>query len=145
VNKKVFLFFLATLIFLWPTKVRAAKTRPPRERRETTTVRKTYTSTQGVKASIRLRSDRRGLLVNFTDFGKAVSLTYSLTYTTNGVLQGARGTVRPETASEQRELLFGTCSRGVCRYHSNIKNAQLVIDSKLTSGLIIRKPYRIKV
>lgn len=144
--KKKLLFFLVTiLLFLWPTEVWAAKERPPRGNQKTTTVRRTYSPTRGVKTSVQFRPDRLGLLVNFADFGSAVSVTYSLTYTTNGILQGVRGTISPETAAEQREILFGTCSHGVCRYHYNITNARLVIDSRFSSGLIVRKPYRIKV
>lgn len=106
-----------------------------------TPVRRTYT--RGVKASVSFRPDRRGLLINFSGFGNITSVTYTLTYAADGISQGAMGTVTPATAGEQREVLFGTCSHGVCRYHSNIKNARLVIDSKLSSGQIIRKPYKI--
>lgn len=138
---------IVSFLLLLPYYVWAAKPRPPRSgsRQTTTPVRKSYSQSRGIKASVRFRSDRRGLLINFGDFGNAVSVTYSLTYTANGIPQGVRGTVSPETAGEQRELLFGTCSGGVCRYHTNITNARLVIDSQLSSVLTIRKPYRIKV
>jgi hypothetical protein len=85
------------------------------------------------------------LYLTFLDFGQAVSVTYTLTYQAGGIPHGARGTARPATAGQRRELLFGTCSAGVCRYHTHITNARLIIDSRLKSGLIIRKPYRIKV
>ena len=145
--KKVLLFFLiASFFFLWPSDARAAKQRPPRGSTKTTApVGKTSSNTRGVKAQIRFRADRRGLLINFSEFNNINSVTYVLTYTSNGVPQGVRGTVTAETATDQKELLFGTCSHGVCRYHTNITNAHLIIDSKLSSGLIIRKPYRIKV
>lgn len=135
-------FLIVFLTFLvLPSESYAAKKRLSRRRGETI-VRRTYT--QGVKASVRFRPDRRGLLINFSGFGNVVSVTYTLTYNANGIPQGARGTATPVTAGEQRELLFGTCSGGVCHYHTNITSARLVIDSKLSSGLIIRKPYRIK-
>ena len=145
--KKVLLFFLiASFFFLWPSDVGAAKSRPPRGSTKTTApVRRTSSSSRGVKAQVRFRVDRQGLLINFSSFNNAASATYSLTYTSNGKTQGVMGTVLPETAGEQRELLFGTCSHGVCRYHTNITNARLIIDSKLSSGIIIRKPYRLKV
>lgn len=141
-------FFLGALVFLESSSAWAAKSRPPRgstQKRASTSVRRTYSSSRGIKTSVRFRSDRRGLLVSFGDFGNVVSATYSLTYTANGIPQGIEGTVTPDTAGGQRELLFGTCSHGVCRYHDDISNARLVIDSKLSSGLVIRKPYRIKV
>ena len=135
------LFFL--LFTFWASSVLAAKKRPPRTSGGSAPVRN-Y-STRGVRASIRFRSDRQGLLINFSGFGNLASATYSLTYTANGIPQGVSGTVTAQTSGEQRELLFGTCSGGVCRYHTNITNAKLLIDSRLNSGAIIRKPYRIKV
>lgn len=135
---------LISLFLCFPSL--AAKQRPPRGWKSTSqTPARTYTRTRGVKTSVRFRSDRRGLLINFGEFGNVVSVTYTLTYTSDGVAQGAMGTVAPESAGQQREVLFGTCSAGVCRYHTNIQNARLVIDSKLSSGLTVRKPYRIKV
>ena len=37
---------------------------------------------------MRFRADRRALLVNFSSFNNAVSVTYSLTYTSNGKSSG---------------------------------------------------------
>lgn len=140
-------FFALGLISLFsPPVAWGAKKRPPRGSGEAAprgTAGRSYS--RGVQASVNFRSDRRGLLINFSDFGQAVSVTYTLTYTSNGVPQGAMGSVTSDTAGQQRELLFGTCSAGICRYHTNITNARLVIDSKLSSGLTIRKPYRIKI
>jgi len=148
--RKIFLisFLIIGLFFLLPSNVRAAKLRPPRGSESSqakTTVRRTYSPTRGIKTSVRFRPDRRGLLINFSGFDNITSVTYALTYTADGITQGVRGTVTAETVGEQRELLFGTCSPPVCRYHTNITNARLVIDSNLSSGIIIRKPYRIKV
>lgn len=142
-KKLLVAFLIAGLLGLFFSSYTWAAKKRWRRGRRGTTVRRTYT--RGVKARVRFRPDRRGLLINFSGFGNVVSVTYTLTYTTNGIPQGAGGTATPATAGEQRELLFGTCSGGVCRYHTNIQNARLVIDSKLKSGLIIRKPYRIKV
>jgi hypothetical protein len=138
--KKLLIIGLPLLLLLSPFNwVLASKKRPPRSSGEGAPVRAYYT--RGVRASIRFRPDRLGLLVNFSGFSNIASLTY----TANGIPQGVSGTVTAATAGEQREILFGTCSGGICRYHTNITNARLIIDSKLYSGTIIRKPYRIKV
>jgi len=138
----ILILFLTSLLF--PSKVEAAKKRL-RRRRKRAGVSRTYSRTRGVKTTVRFRPDRRGLILRFIDFGQAVSVTYTLTYQANGIPQGATGKATPATAGQPRELLFGTCSGGVCRYHQNITQARLVIDSRLSSGLIIRKPYRIKI
>lgn len=143
--KKVFFSFLIVcfLVLILPNEAWTAKKRPPRGSTKEAPVTRTYT--RGIRASVRFRSDRRGLLINFSGFSGITSVTYTLTYNANGIAQGAMGTATPETGGEQREVLFGTCSHGVCRYHTNITNAKLVIDSKLSSGLTVRKPYRIKI
>lgn len=100
----------------------------------------------GVSSSVRFRSDRRAVLINLANLNKAISITYSLTYTANGIAHGAQGTVSPAgETSTTRELLFGTCSKNVCTYHYNITNARLEIKSKLKNGIITIKPYRLKV
>jgi hypothetical protein len=142
-RKFAIITLILAFLFLSPNPALAAKKRPPRSTGAGTPVR-TY-STRGVRASIRFRPDRQGLLINFSGFNNISSVTYSLTYNANGIPQGVSGTVTAQTSGEQRELLFGTCSAGVCRYHTHITNARLVIDSKLFSGTIIRKPYRIRV
>ena len=144
-QKFILALILSLILFtLLTTFTLAAKTRPPRGSITNTPVTRTYT--QGIHSHIQFRPDRLGLLINFSGFTNSIeAVTYTLTYTANGVPQGAMGTATPETGSEQREVLFGTCSHGVCRYHTNITNAKLTIDTKLSSGLTIRKPYRINI
>lgn len=75
----------------------------------------------------------------------ATSVSYQLTYTANGISQGVMGKIDPKLEPTAiRELLFGTCSAGVCTYHQNIQGMRLKIISKLKSGLTIIKPYRVK-
>ena len=138
-------FFLITgwLLFFSSHSLWAAKKRPPRHPLTNSGITQTYS--RGARAAIKFRPDRLGLIINFASFGKAVSATYTLTYQSNGIPQGAIGTAKPNNAGQPRELLFGTCSGGICRWHTNITSARLTIDSKLSSGLVIRKPYRIKI
>jgi len=94
----------------------------------------------------RLRSDRRALIIDFSNLGVVTSFSYTLEYTSNGVPQGVSGTITPRgEESIQRELLFGTCSRNVCRYHTGIKNMRLTVTSTLKSGIRVQKSFRIKV
>lgn len=143
--QKIATFTLALFLIsiLSPVEVLAAKKRVSRGG---TTAPSQKTRTQGVQSSVRLKADRRGLLLKLSGFNNITSVSYQITYTSNGVPQGVMGTVQPPFAgTEQRELLFGTCSGNVCRYHTNIRDARLVVTSKLKSGSTIRKPYRIKV
>lgn len=100
----------------------------------------------GVGVSARLRSDRRALLVNISNLNKVTALSYTLMYQTNGEDQGVSGSVDVASGnSVSRELEFGTCSSGVCRYHQNLSNMKFEVISTLSSGKQTIKRFRIKI
>jgi len=102
--------------------------------------------TSSITASVKFRSDRLAINAAFKNLSVAKSVSYQLTYTGNGIAQGAGGTVSDLTAEPQeRELLFGTCSKGVCTYHTGIKNAKFVVTTTLKSGKKVVKTFRLKV
>jgi len=142
-KRKIGLFTLILIIgcFFFPVKVLAAKKRISRGGTTVTS----GTISRGVQSSVKLKSNRLGLILTLSGFGNISSVSYQLTYTTNGIPEGVSGTIQPTGATETRELLFATCSKNVCRWHTNIRDARLVVTSKLKSGLTVRKPYRIKV
>jgi hypothetical protein len=144
-RKQISFFLALILLFLTPVGVLAAKVRTSRG--GTTSSSSGYISTSGrVVTSARFRGDRRAVIVSFAGLSNASSVNYSLTYDSNGIAQGAMGTMTNIAgSSDSRELLFGTCSHGVCRYHTGIINARLVITSKLKSGITTRKSYKLKV
>lgn len=108
--------------------------------------KKTNSLAMGISVMARLRTDRKALLVNFTGLSKAKSVMYTLSYTSNGIEQGISGILDSGGKNNlSRELLFGTCSSGVCRYHTNIKNMKFEVNSELTSGKSVIKRFRIKV
>lgn len=102
-------------------------------------------TSSGVTIFPKLRADRRAVIVNFANLKNASSVTYTLTYTTGGQQEGAGGTISLLENTAIREVLFGTCSAGVCRYHTNITNAKLGITANLKSGKKSIKSYRIRV
>lgn len=99
-----------------------------------------------VYTTVKFRGDRKAIIINFSNINLANSITYTLSYTANGIDQGAQGTITPAgESSTTRELLFGTCSKNVCTYHYNIVGAKLEIRSKLKSGTTTLKSYRLKI
>ena len=143
-KKKSISFLLAIIcLFLLPQMVLALKTRTSRGGGGSGS---SYYIGARVGSSVKFNSSRTGLVISFSGLTNATSVTYSLSYNTNGIPQGAMGTITNPTVSvDTREVLFGTCSGGVCRYHQNITNAKLVITSKLKSGYTTRKTYKIKI
>lgn len=99
-----------------------------------------------VGASAYLRADRLALIVNFSNLSRARNVNYTLSYQTNGKDEGIGGSVDISAGNTtSRELLFGTCSSGVCRYHTGLSNMKLEIISELTSGKKTLKRFRIRV
>ena len=93
----------------------------------------------------RLTKDRKALLVTFSNLNAISSFSYELTYLGSGIDQGVFGQVTPKGEnSTSRELLFGTCSHGVCRYHTGIKNMLFVVKATLKNGQTLTKKYRVK-
>lgn len=100
----------------------------------------------GVVVSPRLRQDRKALILYLNNLSKANNVTYTLMYQTNGKEEGISGTITSSSGNAtSRELLFGTCSSGVCRYHTNITNMKLEVAIELISGKTIVKKYRVRV
>lgn len=98
-----------------------------------------------IPISVRYRPDKKAVLFNFSNFGSITKADYAFTYTANGLQQGAGGTVYPTNEpTKVRELLFGTCSTGVCTYHSGIRDAKLTVSAQLTNGKKATKSFRFK-
>lgn len=103
------------------------------------------TAVSGIGVFPKLRADRRALNVSFANLRNASLVSYLLTYKTSAQDEGAMGSINLTSSSVTEELLFGTCSKNVCRYHTGIKGAKLEISYTLKSGKKYLKKYKIKV
>lgn len=103
-------------------------------------------SSQGATAKVKFRSDRKAIVATFTNLKVAKNVSYTLTYESRGTTQGAAGSVSAtESEPVVRELIFGTCSHGVCRYDNGITNARLVVTTTLKNGKKVIKSFKLKV
>ena len=140
----LFLILSLALAYLIPInqKTYAAKKFTPKG--TSTSVRRSV-SGSSLPSQVRYRPDRNGVLLSFLNFNGISQVNYTFTYLTNGNPQGAGGTITAaNNPTTQRELLFGTCSTGVCTYHYNLSNAVLTLTAKKSNGTTITKRYRIK-
>ncbi len=141
--KKIVLLMTIGLVFVFSGVVEA-KLLPRFSRTSKITGQRTILS--GLIVSPKLRRDRLALILNLSNLQKVNNVTYTLMYQTNGKDEGVSGTIDSSAGtSVTRELLFGTCSAGVCRYHPNITNMKLEIVSELPNGKQTLKRYRIRV
>lgn len=90
--------------------------------------------------------NKRSVSLYLANLQKTISVTYSLSYVTDGKSEGAGGTIKTKGKySLSRNLLFGTCSNKVCRYHKKIKNAQLTVVVTYLDGTSITKTFKLRV
>lgn len=128
------LFFV--LLLLIPS-VYAAK---PRVQKSAPTVSKKGVA--GVSySSAKLSASSRSVIVSFINLDKVTKISYMLNYTGSAQSQGVGGAITPSGATDSRDLYFGTCSKGVCTPHYNIKNATLLVTATLKSGGTRSKRY----
>lgn len=142
--KKFLSIFLLLFIFSFALSNTAdAKTLPQAKNAKTTVTKQTASTSIGVTP--KLRRDRKALLIYFSGTKNANAISYILIYTTNGKQEGVGGSVKSSEGAATRELLFGTCSASVCRYHQNITNMRLEVTIEQKSGKKIIKKYKVKV
>lgn len=137
--KKAIGLFLVGLSLLSIIPVTQAKVLP-RFKKATAPV-----TARGVSIYPRMRADRHALVVTTSNLSLANSVSFTLIYQTNGKDEGASGSVDVSQGTVTREVLFGTCSSGVCRYHPNISNARFEVVTELKNGKKSVKRYKIKV
>ena len=129
--KKILLLFLVTFIFAFIVipHAYAAKAK-----------------VVDITASASVSKNKREVIAYFGNLQNARSVSFTLIYETNGQQEGAGGSVKITKGLKNvsRSILLGTCSKKVCRYHTKIKNMQLIISGKLTNGKSFSKTLKIK-
>lgn len=137
--------FLVALIL--PNEISAKKKLPQiNSTGQTTSVKRaTGGGARGVTTKVKFRSDRLGIIATFSNLDIARSVSYSLTYRSRGIQEGAGGSLTDLTNEQTRELLFGTCSKNVCRYHTGIKNAVFTVTTTLPNNRKVSKRFRLRV
>lgn len=139
----LFSFSILSILF---TKDSFAKKILPKLSKSVNLSKPSSGSLKGVTASVKFRSDRRAIVVSFSNLKIARRVDYLLNYQSKGLTQGASGSISlPTSEPVIRELLFGSCSRGVCRYDTGITNAKLTVTTTLTNGRKVAKNFRLKI
>lgn len=167
--RKIFIIFLLlSILFSFGSNVEAAKKATPTPKKSTNikkiqptkkpmpkkttapSTKKQVGSSSGTEkisgtdVTVAYKAQGDSLFVNFGNVKNATSVSYTLIYSTNGQQEGAVGTIYPKGANTaSRTLLFGTCSKNVCRYHSNISNVVLEVKAKLKSGKTFSASYKL--
>ena len=124
-----------------------AKRLLPQAQPQTGTIKTTQTTSgTRITTKVKFRSDRKAIIASFSNLGVAKKVDYTLTYSSRGTVQGASGSVKVDAEDPTtREIIFGTCSHGTCRYDSGITNARFVVVTTLQNGKKVAKTFRLKI
>lgn len=138
-----------SFFFFLPSDIHAKKTLPIAGGGGKAAVGQKYLGrvSKGAAVSVKFRGDRKAIIATFSNLDIASSVSYTLSYSAGrGIKEGAGGTISDLGAgSTTRELLFATCSNGVCRYHTGIKDARFVVTTTRTDGKKVIKSFRLRV
>lgn len=79
------------------------------------------------------------LSISVSDGAGVNSLEYEVLYETDGLVKGVNSgstpiEIDPKTGKVERELDFGTCSSGVCRYDKDVGLITLIVRFNTSSG-----------
>ena len=136
----IYLFFLLIGLFFSPQLIYAKK-KITRINKSKITNQTKYPNTPWIK--LKLRVDKNSLILAMGDLNLADQLDYTLTYTSANIDQGVSGSLDLEKSSQQKELIFGTCSGANCTYHQDIKDMFFTIIIKLKSNQTLTRRYQI--
>ncbi|MEK7497859.1 MAG: hypothetical protein AAB656_02985 [Patescibacteria group bacterium] len=137
-------FLLGFLSLAFPTNAEA-KRLLPYLRKATTSGARTASTGTGYGLKVKFMPSRLGIVATFSNMNSVSKISYIFSYTSRGVMQGASGSINTGEINTSREIIFGTCSHGVCRYDSGISNAQFVVTTTLQNGRKVVKTFRLKV
>lgn len=139
------LFVLFLVSFSIPPEVDAKRKLPSSGGGKKVTITKPTKGAKGVATRVSFQPGKRGIVATFSNLEIAERVSYSLIYSSRGIQEGAGGQLTTLSSTQTRELLFGTCSAGVCRYHPNPKNARFIVTTTLKDGRKVSKVFRLKV
>jgi len=81
------------------------------------------------------RADGKEFTLEISHFGEAEAIEYELVYLSQGLSRGVVGSVKVDEESFiSRDLLLGTCSRGVCKYDEGVEEGTLTLRFRSEEG-----------
>ncbi len=94
---------------------------------------------EGPYALLFPRRDGNALVLNLKRTSSYDSISYELAYNAEGIDRGVVGDIKTneKKGEYEQEVLFGTCSKNVCKYDKGVENGTLTLHIK--KG---RQPYR---
>lgn len=143
--KRVFVIIVMGVSFLTivPQKVEAKRILP---RWSSTALPTTAIISGKPTISVKFLPSHLGITVVVQNTGSTSSISYSLTYFSRGIEQGADGAIKLDANTVSKQLIFGSCStNNNCRYDTQITDAKLTVTTTLKTGRRVIKPFKLKI
>lgn len=87
---------------------------------------------EGPYALLFPRRDGNALILNIKRTASYDAISYELAYSSEGIDRGVMGTINTQEkrGEYEQEILFGTCSKNVCKYDKEVENGTLTLHIK---------------
>ncbi|MBI4040025.1 hypothetical protein HY389_01575 [Candidatus Daviesbacteria bacterium] len=87
---------------------------------------------EGPFAILTPRRDGNALILNIERTASYDAISYELAYSAQGIDRGVVGNIdtKQKKGEYQQEVLFGTCSKNVCKYDTGVENGTLTLHIK---------------
>lgn len=87
---------------------------------------------EGPYALLFPRRDGNALVLIIKRTASYDEITYELSYNSEGIDRGVMGTIKTDDrrGEYEQEILFGTCSKNVCKYDKDVENGTLTLHIK---------------
>lgn len=84
---------------------------------------------EGPYALLSPRRDGNALILNLKRTASYDKITYELAYNAEGIDRGVMGEIntKDKKGEYEQEILFGTCSKNVCKYDTGVENGTLTL------------------
>lgn len=84
---------------------------------------------EGPYALLLPRRDGNALLLNIKRTASYDEISYELAYSAEGIDRGVMGSIdtKSRKGEYEQEILFGTCSKNVCKYDKDVENGTLTL------------------
>lgn len=84
---------------------------------------------EGPYALLHPRRDGNALILNLKRTASYDEISYELAYNSEGIDRGVVGTIdtKDKKGEYEQEILFGTCSKNVCKYDQGVENGTLTL------------------
>ena len=95
-----------------------------------------------------LSSDKKIITIYFHNLSNIKHINWQLLYRGDKNLQAAMGgnnIAVGQTTSTTAEIVFGTCSQGVCTYYGDVKNVRLKTFVEVRTGKNYQKKFPIDI